>query len=524
MDLFKLVGSIFIDNEQANNSLAKTDKEATKVGTSFKDVAGKTGKACGAMVAGTAAVVAAVVGLANNAAEAADEIDKGSIRMGISTDKYQELSYAAGQCGVEMATLEKAAKKLEGTDITMDQAMDQIMSMGTATERSAKACELFGESVAYQMSPLIEQSGESFDALTNRAHELGLVMAEDDVKAGVTLGDTMSDITKAFGGIIKTVGSKLAPVVQKFADMILEFLPQIMDMFEQLTPIIEMLFQQIMPPIMELVQKLFPILMEIVMKLVPPLAEIIGALLPMLVQIIDSLLPIIEPLLELILALLGPLLDLINFALKPIVDILSGVMKTAFTVIGNVVKGVANIFTKVWNGIKSAWEGAGEFFKNLWDGITTVFKAGINGIIWFINKMIDAVNIILVPLRAIIYAVGELFGANWSFDQVKIPNIPQLAKGGTIVQEGWTVTGEKGPELQYMQRGASVVPLDKAAGGFLGGDVRKELDDIKDLLVQFLTNQASYGVYLDGTTLVGKLAPGMDRALGRIAEKNGRNV
>ena len=523
MDLFKLVGSIFIDNEQANNSLAKTDKQAEKVGTSFKDVAGKAGKACGAMVTGAAAVVTAVVGLADNAAKAADEIDKGSIRMGISTDKYQEFAYAAERSGVEMSTLEKAAKKLEGTDINFDEAMASIMSLGTAEERAAAAAELFGESVAYQMSPLIEQSGEDFDALTARAHELGLVMAEDDVKAGVTLGDTLSDITKALGSIVKQIGAKVAPIVQKFADMIMEFLPQIMGMVEQLTPIIEMLFEQLMPPIMELVQKIFPIAMDIIMKLVPPIAEIVGALLPMLISLIDAILPVIEPLLDLIVELLGPLMDIINVALKPLIEILSGALKAAFTAIGKVVNGVGSVFKNVWEGIKKAWDGAGKFFSDLWDGITYVFKTALNGIIWFLNKMIDGVNLLIIPLRTIIWAVGDLFGAHWSLDEVKIPNIPQLAKGGIIQQEGWTITGEKGPELQYMQRGASVVPLEKA--GFLGGDdVRQELDDIKGLLKQFIGAFPQMGVYLDGTTLVGKIAPGMDRALGRIADKNGRNV
>lgn len=524
MDLFKLVGSIFIDNDQANNSLAKTDKEANKVGMSFKDVAGKAVKVGTAIVGAASTAVTAVVGLANKTAEAADVVDKGSIRMGISTEKYQEFAYAAGQSGVEMATLEKAAKKLEGMDINFDEAMASIMSLQTAEERAAKASELFGEAVAYQMSPLIEQSGDDFAALTNRAHELGLVMTEEDVKAGVKLGDTMSDIRQAFSAIFKQIGSKVMPLVQTFADMIIGFLPTIQGMVEQLTPVIQMLFEQLMPPLMELVQQLMPVFMEIIMAIVPPLAEIVGALLPALMPLLEALLPILTPLLELINAFLGPIVDIINIAIKPIIELVGGVLKGVFTAVGKVVQGLGKVFESVWKGIKYAWEHAGEFFTNLWDGITWVFKNAINGIIWIINKMIDAINILLVPLRAIIFAVGSLFGATWSFDEVAIPNIPYMKDGGVIRREGWTVTGDDGPELQYLQRGASVVPLDKAAGMIGGDDVRQELDDIKALLAVFMQKFGSMGVYLDGTTLVGKLAPGMDRALGRIAELNGRNI
>ena len=100
MDLFKLVGSIFIDNEKANDSLQKTDDKAKKVGTSFKDVAGKAAQVGTAVVAASAAAVSGIVAMASNTASAADEIDKASTRMGISTDSYQELAFAAERSGL----------------------------------------------------------------------------------------------------------------------------------------------------------------------------------------------------------------------------------------------------------------------------------------------------------------------------------------------------------------------------------------------------------------------------------------
>lgn len=88
--------------------------------------------------------------------------------MGISTDSLQELTHAAGLAGVETSALEKAAKKLEGTDLNFDDAMNQIMAFGTAEERAKAAADLFGDSIAYTLSPLIEQSGEDFEAAKNR--------------------------------------------------------------------------------------------------------------------------------------------------------------------------------------------------------------------------------------------------------------------------------------------------------------------------------------------------------------------
>lgn len=144
LEIFKLVGSIFIDTDKADKSLQKTDKQASSFGETLGKVGGVAAGVASAVVGTATAVGAAALGVANDVSQTADTIDKASIRMGISAESYQELAYAAGQCGVEMTTMESAAKKLEGTDLNLEDAMNQIMSLTTAEERSAKAAELFG--------------------------------------------------------------------------------------------------------------------------------------------------------------------------------------------------------------------------------------------------------------------------------------------------------------------------------------------------------------------------------------------
>ncbi|MDY3110996.1 MAG: hypothetical protein SOW50_12880, partial [Lachnospiraceae bacterium] len=89
LEIFKLVGSIFVDNSAANESLAKTDEKANSVGATLLNGVGKAAKFGTAIVGATTAAAGAVMGLANNAAETADEIDKASIRMGIGAESYQ---------------------------------------------------------------------------------------------------------------------------------------------------------------------------------------------------------------------------------------------------------------------------------------------------------------------------------------------------------------------------------------------------------------------------------------------------
>ena len=103
MDLFRLVGSVFVDTQGANDSLSKTDKKAQETSVTFKDVAGKAAAIGTAVVGAATAAVGGMISMAKKSASTADTIDKASKRMKISTDSYQELAHAASLSGVEMS-------------------------------------------------------------------------------------------------------------------------------------------------------------------------------------------------------------------------------------------------------------------------------------------------------------------------------------------------------------------------------------------------------------------------------------
>lgn len=517
LEIFKLVGSIFVDNSAANESLAKTDEKANSVGATLLNGVGKAAKFGTAIVGATTAAAGAVMGLANNAAKTADEIDKASIRMGIGAESYQELAYAAGQCGVEMSVLEKGAKKLEGTGINMDDAMSQIMEMTTAEERAAKAAELFGDTVAYQMSPLIEQSSESYDGLLNRAHELGLVMSEESVTAGVTLGDTMADVKDSFAMIGTSLGSAVIPVIQQFADLIIEnmpmiqqtigqlgpiianmaatFLPVIADLAQMLLPLLVDLINQLLPVITNIASIVLPIITELLEKLMPPLMQIIGVILPVITTLLNTLMPIIDllfqilnPILDVILALIVPLVELASVILQPIIELLGALITTALEPLMPVIETVASLLTmtlgaafktlepiieniqQVFGGLidfitgifsgdwEKAWNGIVNIFSGIFSAVSDIFKAPINFIINGINSLFASLGNLKIPDWV------PIIGGT-SFD---LPQIPMLWKGGDIVESGRVIVGEKGPEILDLPAGARVSPLsgNNAIDGF----------------------------------------------------------
>ena len=458
--IFSLFGEIFVDNEKATKSIKDVRDEGKKTSESFTEKFGQIAKTTikvGTAITGTTtAAVTGLTAMADKTASTADEIDKGSIRMGINTKSYQELKYAAGQCGVEMSNLEKAAKKLEGTDLNMDDAMQQIMSLGTAEERAAKASELFGNNIAYTLSPLIEQSTDDYNGLIDRANKLGLVMSEDSVKAGVTFGDTMSDVKQSLGAAFNTVSSSFMPVLQEVLDLIIDNLPQIQALIQELAPIFTDMLQGILPPFVELAKAILPTIVNLINQLMPfltkvianilpviinllnmflpPIMKLVELILPILIKLLDPLLPLLEPILnllqpfiDLLMALLEPLLQLLDLILPPLIglfttilqvilpplqlalstvaEVLTGAFGGALTYIKdqlqvvinvfmNIIDFVKNVFTGNW---RAAWENVKNIFANIAQGIGNVFKAPINFIIDAINVFIKGLNKIKIP-------------------------------------------------------------------------------------------------------------------------------
>lgn len=404
-NIFSIFGQVFVDNEKANKSIEETTKKgkdsSKSFGESFMDVSKKAMQIGTAVVGATTTIVGGLTAAATKSADTADVIDKGSIRMNVSKKTYQELSYAAGQCGVEMTSLEKAAKKLEGTDLNMEDAMNQIMSLGTAEERASKAAELFGDNIAYTLSPLIEQNTEDYDGLIQRANDLGLIMSDDAVNAGVVFGDTMSDVSQSLGAIGNRIMAGIIPLLQTVLNLIIDHMPEIQAMIDKLAPILISMLESILPIFIEFAQELFPILFDLIEQLLPIITEIIRNLLPIftdilkiilppLIQIIQQLLPVLLPIIEALLPLLKPILDLLAWCIANVLQPIITHITNIANVISRVLVVALKALTPVLNGVKN-------IFQNVFGGLVNIVKQPINTLIGGLNSFISMVNRIKIP-------------------------------------------------------------------------------------------------------------------------------
>ena len=132
IEIFKLMGSILVNNDAANESISKTDEKAEGLGSKFVKGVGTAAK-WGAAIAGAAvAGGTALLGMATKSAEVTDRIDKLSNKIGISKQGFQEWDYIMGQNGMDVEKLQVGVKTL-------------VSQMDAASSGSKNATEAFNK-------------------------------------------------------------------------------------------------------------------------------------------------------------------------------------------------------------------------------------------------------------------------------------------------------------------------------------------------------------------------------------------
>lgn len=472
--IFSLFGEVLIDNTNANKSIDQTtekaEKSGSKVGSALSSIAKGAAVVGTAVVAGATAVGTAAYKMASDTAAAADNVDKMSQKIGISRTAYQEWDYVMSQNGMSVDKLQTGIKTLTtkmdaakagtasateafealGVSVTnsdgslrsqeevFEDTIKALQSMDNETERAALATELFGKA-GVEMAPLLNQTAESTEALKNKAHELGMVMSDETIDAGVTFTDTVDTIKRSISGMMNNLGGTVLPIVQSVLSLIESKLPAIQELFSRLSPIITELFDGILPPlfnlvetllpvlfnlietllpvlesvitailpvIISLIQQLMPFLIEIVQGVLPIVVQLIEGLMPLITQILDSILPVIiqllqallPPLLEIVQAILPVVLQLIQTLLPPILQIVNAVLPVLVQLINTIMPLLVQIINAVLPVIIQLIE---TLLSPLMDLLNLILPPIINLLTSLINK-------VLPPLQAAFSGVANV--------------------------------------------------------------------------------------------------------------------
>lgn len=472
--IFSLFGEVLIDNTNANKSIDDTTKKAensgSKVGSAFSSIAKGAAAVGTAVVAGAAAVGTAAFKMASDTAAAADNVDKMSQKIGISREAYQEWDYVMSQNGMSVDKLQTGIKTLTsqmdaaksgtasateaferlGVSVTnsdgslrsqeevFEETIKALQSMDNETERARLATELFGKA-GVEMAPLLNQTAESTEELKNKAHELGMVMSDETIDAGVLFTDTMDTIKRSLAGMMNSLGGTVLPIVQSVLDLIIGKLPDIQALFERLTPIIQELFDGILPPLFDLVETLLPILMELIESLLPVIEDIISSILPVIINLLQQLLPflvqiiqqvlpiliqlveglmpliteilntilpviiqllqaIIPPLIQIIQAVLPVIIELIQLLLPPILKIVQAILPVLVDLLNTVMPLLAHIIEAILPVITELIETLLPPILEIVDMILPLLIELINSVLPLVTQIIEAILPILISL------------------------------------------------------------------------------------------------------------------------------
>ena len=102
MELFKLFGSILIQDEEAVKNLNKVRKEAKGVNKAMGELGKMAGEAGKAIAVGITAGAAALGGLLMKTTQSLDRIDKLSQKIGMSRREFQKWEYTLSQNGISI--------------------------------------------------------------------------------------------------------------------------------------------------------------------------------------------------------------------------------------------------------------------------------------------------------------------------------------------------------------------------------------------------------------------------------------
>lgn len=204
---------------------------------------------CAAVVGAIIAVEKALIDMTLAQAEAARETETMAQIMGMTTTEYQEwdyilksVGYSAEQAQGDLSMLaeramdaaegvgegaelfdklginvEKRRGVLKSQSELFTEVINKLSKMTDETERNAIASALLN-TTGERLVPILNKSAEELDNMREKAHELGVVLSEEDVKSLSDLNQSFNDLSAAGDGFEKMISAKMSPAVERLLD------------------------------------------------------------------------------------------------------------------------------------------------------------------------------------------------------------------------------------------------------------------------------------------------------------------
>lgn len=425
------IGTAYIQIEPSTDGLGKSlsgtlDKEASSAGAS---AGGKLSSALGGAakigmgaIAGLASAAVgagtALYGTASATAQAGDNIDKMSQKLGVSSSFYQEWDAVLQHSGTSMDSMSATFKKLAtaSQNASKDQeeafkklglSMKDVQNMSTedlfasvisglqgmdeGTERTALATQLLGKG-AMEMGALLNTSAEDTQAMIDTVNELGGVMSEDAVKDSAAFQDALQDMQTAAKGLMNGAMSELLPY---FTDII----NGIKSLFQGDLSGANKLFISAFTNIANSIKSALPTITE-------ALKNIIGLIVDLLPDIIEIGMSLVDALLQGIFDNLDMIIDaaiqLVTMIGQYIIENLGKLIEAGIQIIVQLADGIAKAIPELMPTLQDVMlEIVDILIENadmLIDSALVIIEALADGLITALPKMVDKLPQIILKI------------------------------------------------------------------------------------------------------------------------------
>ena len=225
---------------------SKFGKDIEKWTGSIKTAIGENIKAIKAWVKTIIYVVGAITGVVFSVSKLGDSIDKGSQRMNMSVEQYQKWAYAMKLSGSSIEELREGYNQMSGqisqavngtkesqkafqrlgvnlkdtkgnlrsTGDIFEDVVVSLQNMDNATERTALAYKLFGESVS-KLNPLLNNNANFLREVVRTQNALGSQMSDNLVAQSAKFQDAITTLGQAWQGFTNLLGETFLPIIQK---------------------------------------------------------------------------------------------------------------------------------------------------------------------------------------------------------------------------------------------------------------------------------------------------------------------
>jgi phage-related protein len=436
MEIFRLFGSIFINSDEAEKSISRTEEKAESLGSKLGNGIKTAAKWGTAIVGGATAAAGGLMAVATKTAATTDRIDKLSQKIGLSRQGFQEWEFILSQSGTDIEKLQMGMKTLvsqvdqadkgvgKGADnfarlgisvrdatgnlkdqeTLFNEVMVALQNMEDGTEKARLANELLGRSGS-ELMPLLNGAAGSIDAMKQQAHDLGLVISDDVVDAGVLFTDTMDQLKRSFGAMATGIGASVFPMVQQFAEFIIANMPMIQEVLGNVMNSLSEAVSAVLPFLMDLIQNALPPMIDLFSQIA---SDILPPVITLFTQILQAVLP---PLIELfsgiITTILPPLMDLLTIIIEnilpPFIDLFNDVISA-------ILPPLMELFSQI---IDTLLPPLIELFSQIIDAIMPVlidlFNTFVEVVLPPLMELIDEiVQVIMPPLLAIFNELAEI--------------------------------------------------------------------------------------------------------------------